>query len=646
MCRLFFFLVYTGLVCGTCDIGRNATQPVEPAGGNCSFNQGVYFGDFLAPSFCRDVAKTDTTLRGIFCYPTLGYSAVEVVIVWTLIIAWRLLGRGMWHRYQRHEEEVNAGRGWRHAHVHFDTPPSPAASAGLNRYHMPADRLSDVVPEPATWRSVFDGLGRCVVQLLQWWLFMGLHLIYLLVCELLALFNHHHLSLDVSTMTVTFPDALRSKISDPLLMFSFSAFGAIIVTYCICLTSIILQCTWHFKSKMSWDCSEVAEHWAGMICLSRERAVQVLLLPMVYGVMCGKNVSGTWSLVTENYMPALDCIGNWNATEQAQIQSSTMDTNYQLGDLFEAWALYNFATLVGRVLRPELVKKVKPLVLETFTEILLIDVQVFVVISGASSVLSIIPIWTQWRRGATLGGQMLASLNNSIYGANFIVSCIAIKNIWMVERRFEPLKTMKHFSPGYKFLSIKLMVLVAFWMQIIRGVMQMVLTSDLNTLRLLDASVRAWIMMIVALLQFFAWRPTDPWYAAVNQAEADERTELATRKHRQSGEGEDGFMELGQKHVPPGVVSLVENLFTGTGESTAEDFYVTFDAEDLKQVKDHIQELKEEDMWKVLYRGSLLGWAQPLVSGPRGRISILDLDSHEDRLHRLMEHLQSFYPDL
>lgn len=642
MCRLFFLLVYTGLVCGTCVIGQNATQPVEPAGGNCSFNQGVYFGDFVAPSFCRDVAKTDTTFRGIVCYPTLGYSAVEVMVVWILIISWRKLGRGMWHRYLRHEEEANAGRRWPHAHI--DTPPTPTACAASNRYLMPADRVSDVVPEPATCRSVFDGLGRCVVQLLQWWLFMGLHLIYLLVCELFALFDHHHLSLDVSTMTVTFPDALKNTIPNPLLLFSFSAFGAIIVTYCVCLISIILQCTWHFKSKMSWDCSEVVEYWAGMICLSRERAVQVLLLPMVYGVMCGMNVSGTWSLVTENYMPALDCIGNWNATEQAQIQSSAMDTNYQLGDLFEAWALYNFATLVGRVLHPELVKKVKPLVLETFTEILLIDVQVFVGISVASSVLSIIPIWTQWRRGATLGGDMLASLNNSIYGANFIVSCIAIKNIWMTERRFEPLKNMKQFRPGPKFLCIKLMVLVAFWMQIIRGVMQMVLTSDLNTLRLLDASVRAWIMMIVALLQFFAWRPTDPWYEAVDQAEAAERSDLVTRAGTTGGE--TGFVELGQKHVPPGVVSLVEALFAETGECTAEGHYVLFDAEDLKQVKDHIQELKEEDMWKVLYRGSLLGWAQPVVSDSRGRSSILDLASHEDRLHRLMEHVQSFYPDL
>jgi len=257
--------------------------------------------------------------------------------------------------------------------------------------------------------------------------------------------------------------------------------------------------------------------------------------------------------------------------------------------------------------------------------LLLIDVSVFVLVCAVGADYLIILTWCKWRLGWDLCEDFPAICSSS---------SIAIYNLLTIEHKFGRLETMMQFGPNLKFWSIKIMVLVAFWMGLVS-----VLVRDLWHLtdhqsQLLDATFRIYVMAMVSIINLKAWWPWSEWYWNVDDEEVYRLTSRISFL-----EGSQPLTEVGVKHVPPGTVSLVQQLF-GLAEEEAKSW---------PHVAKVIKELDDASLSRAMHYGSQIGWAVKEdkigKKGARQRKIMMDLCVQERR-EGLMEHLQGFYPEV
>merc|ERR1711924_194784 len=211
--------------------------------------------------------------------------------------------------------------------------------------------------------------------------------------------------------------------------------------------------------------------------------------------------------------PALEA-RHMNSTDARQVQLDVFECNFAVADMYEAWALYRFGKMISKVLQPLLRKKIKTEVAKAFEGLLLVDVASFVLVCVAGSCYKIALTWAKWRLGIDVCDSYppVCSIQPYIVGANWATSSVAIFNLFTIETKFHHVPNMHEFGPRLKFYSIKLIVFVSFWGGLIMTILRDLVGLTALEAKLFDASLRIYIMAIVAFLHVFAWWPWTRWY--------------------------------------------------------------------------------------------------------------------------------------
>lgn len=610
-----------------------------------------------------------TSWQSILCYPTWDYRAMQLACFFTALFWLRLYARREIHEYQRRrltneikeqEEEaccmggplkrpllkpVTSGPSGSTASVLFGDHGSKSPSAGEQEPGTPKSvtqrclrRTSYCIMNLLRRLSAltYDIVKRTTLQILQWWVIMIAVLVLLLADVFYEVTTEQGISFTLK------PDFRGSHLNVPadfaaiphwLVIFSIYSFVALLVVYVFSLLSIVLQVFTH-TSLQVLRCNMLVAGSA-MVTLPRDVAIQVLLLPMVYSILAAKNVSIMWSNMRGHFPDPLNCF-NRTDSDKTNLLMESFESNFALADMYEAWALYCFGSMVAKVLQPDLRKKIRLDVVKAFESLLLIDVSVFVLVCAVGADYLIILTWCKWRLGWDLCEDFpaICSFRPYLVGANWCSSSIAIYNLLTIEHKFGRLETMMQFGPNLKFWSIKIMVLVAFWMGLVS-----VLVRDLWHLtdhqsQLLDATFRIYVMAMVSIINLKAWWPWSEWYWNVDDEEVYRLTSRISFL-----EGSQPLTEVGVKHVPPGTVSLVQQLF-GLAEEEAKSW---------PHVAKVIKELDDASLSRAMHYGSQIGWAVKEdkigKKGARQRKIMMDLCVQERR-EGLMEHLQGFYPEV
>lgn len=465
-----------------------------------------------------------------------------------------------------------------------------------------------------------------VLQIFQWWVLMILVLVYCLLSKLYVL-------------SIDYDITLESYRLQQLARFSMNSFAALLLLYGLSLVSVALQIVTHFALQVCRCRLLLKGSW--MLSKPRDVAIAVLVLPMLYGLMSAEAVSLMWVNMTGEREAALSC-GGWSFAEQQDINREIFLASFALGDMYEAWCLYCFGQMVAKSLQKDLRKDISIGFFTTFEDLLLIDVKGFVFVGLLTSCYRTALTWSKWRLGLDICGEYawVCTFEPYLVGANWCVSSVAIYNLMMIEYKFHGLDGMKTFKGALKFFSIKLMVLVSFWVSILMSLIEdkLQLTPDQGDL--LDASFRIYVMTIVAVLNIWGWWPWTGWYHFADQALEDS-----------SLMGGDA-LTIGARRAPPGAISMVKDVL---GVSHNE-------AQDLDTVRKAIDELQPADLIKVLYRGSQFGWGVAAPSAvPQNvpsagilfraktvdstRRHMIEMDFVDQR-NALREHLTSFYHNL
>jgi hypothetical protein len=153
---------------------------------------------------------------------------------------------------------------------------------------------------------------------------------------------------------------------------------------------------------------------------------------------------------------------------------SSSDTCFYVGDLYEAWALFQFGQLVLELIESGILEQADPSggnVAKRAQANALLQSHKAVEALAWLGIWSFLLVcvgqagWSLWL--LTISGfnnpQSAENYDNSMsqfYVAGFLASCAAIYNVWIVENRFH--HYLDNFYPNMKFLTVKVLVSIAF----------------------------------------------------------------------------------------------------------------------------------------------------------------------------------------
>eukprot|EP00929_Paragymnodinium_shiwhaense_P056612 TRINITY_DN28338_c0_g1_i2.p1 TRINITY_DN28338_c0_g1~~TRINITY_DN28338_c0_g1_i2.p1 ORF type:complete len:608 (-),score=64.33 TRINITY_DN28338_c0_g1_i2:213-2036(-) len=599
---------------------------------------------------CSEGDHSGTDWRDLVCNPFYGFRALEILCVMLVINAFRQWAADR-HSQWKVEAELASSR-IRITSTGSDeiiSPTSPRHAASQVMFGVKRGVLS-------IWSIIF----RLLLQVLQWWAVALLYFLYLLLGETLHIFRDFDLTIEDDTWwRFKQPDAfVESGMPYWLFAVSIHAILACLLIYAIALLCSVLQALTHVsealvKHKLRFF---LVSRGFGMLSGARDIAVQVLLAPMIYSLLCLLSVKGLWS-IENGTLPDAVAARRLPSELSLEVQLAVIRSNFAVADIYMAWSLVGFGTMISKVLEPELRKKIKMDVVAAYERLLLIDLRVFVMVCVVSAWYSIALTWVKWRLGYDLCEVQPAvcSIQPYILGANLSVAIVAIYNLITVKRKFRKLEAMMRFGPQLKFYSIGLMIAISASGTLIRSALQGFLHVSYLQAQLLDASVRIYVMFIVVVLQVMAWWPWKDWYHLVRQP-TEPLSEAAGELH-----------SVGVKTVPRGTIALILALFPDMTEAEASEW---------SNVSTRIQELEPSDVYRVLYIGSQYGWAvacsfqsatpsKRVHTAPKRKRSFLGLGSAaqpsdaepelptppvremslDDQKEAVKAYLQSLYPD-
>jgi len=304
---------------------------------------------------------------------------------------------------------------------------------------------------------------------------------------------------------------------------------------------------------------------------SHDLAMQVVCLPLVYGVFALYSLYTMLSLVTGDAFSGSPSTSHqvleehWNLTVTSV--QRTYETSFELADLYEAWALRAFGllcfALVGRQISLETptVKHIIDTVREHQARVACaqdqgilgdltilndphkflfmplqqtsyIGIRVFVLTYAAKSAYMLTLGILQDQFEVELCGSRgrfpaACSFTDYVSGAAFLASCLAIYNIVVFEHNLKEILSKDRFRPFEKFLSVKIMVSIAFFQD---AALSILLGSVLNyhtvQINLCYASLICCEVLALSVIVLAAWKPVDQdWYAGDCYIEMEEAAE-------------------------------------------------------------------------------------------------------------------------
>jgi len=289
---------------------------------------------------------------------------------------------------------------------------------------------------------------------------------------------------------------------------------------------------------------------------SHDLAMQVVALPLMYGTFALDSVLEMLRLLTGDqfrHIPewriSRDCLGEWSRMQL--ITDQAYQTNTQLADLYEAWALRCFGTLcfvlVGRQINREVptVKYILSTIKSHLESVstaasgdrsILDDVKIltdprnslFKPLQQTSRIGVRVFVWTYALKSMYLlvltllgkldlqlcgeGGKFkpACSLMPYLDGACFLASTLAIYNIVVFEHNLSSILKEGYFRPFEKFLGVKVMVSICFIQSFVLEVLGSWLWDlSKEQVNLCYSCLLCCEVLPLSLLLFIAWRPVE-----------------------------------------------------------------------------------------------------------------------------------------
>jgi len=261
-----------------------------------------------------------------------------------------------------------------------------------------------------------------------------------------------------------------------------------------------------------------------------DSAILIIALPLIYSLMSFKSVMRMWMICLNDKEGGLDNVVDFN-NEHSWMARLVMcqlmfKTNFMVADVYEAWALFQFAWLTLEVIGTQRKKNSMASGGDTKLEdedssqrgIESLTMQgIYLFILGClleSSYYLVTSSVEAYAGQAALKFTMkVHSIQEQVHyfflGVGSIASSAAIGNVVTVELTFHDL--LKEFRPSGKFWSTKILVSLAFLQSLLLYV------PPLNTLSVTESNLFYASMLClecfgVSLLHWVAWNPQEGWY--------------------------------------------------------------------------------------------------------------------------------------
>lgn len=264
--------------------------------------------------------------------------------------------------------------------------------------------------------------------------------------------------------------------------------------------------------------------------MQHDRVINILAMPAVYAVMAMSGLARIYDTVSQELINEESAVPlpNWN-----EIQSTSFAeyaTCLYVGDLYEAWALYQFGKLSIDLLKDILPDRpyeedtssshrpLHGLSIQAVSSSLWLGTGLFVIVNLVQAGWALY-MWFFSDPAAHFDTFNLTLSQFSFAG--MVASGGAIYNVYIVESTFGHF--IKGFSPYLKFLSVKILVFFTFWQGpclVVMDAIGILHVTDVQ-LKLLQASLLVWECFFCACLHVIAWGSQEQWFPAV-----DEKTPL------------------------------------------------------------------------------------------------------------------------
>lgn len=292
---------------------------------------------------------------------------------------------------------------------------------------------------------------------------------------------------------------------------------------------IALGLTYVTCSVQTWQ--HVGQIKNGNAASQHERVVMIIALPAIYGVMA----LSAMVLMCQ----ILDAHAEEDK-EQVNAARRLRETCFRVGDLYEAWVLYQFGKLTLELIKTSLSKLAASkdeeergtarglLVAHDAVESQMwLGTWMFVVVCVLQSG------WSCWMMmfAAPESRQGFKNTDAQFAAAGVVASMAAIYNVHAVERTYQPY--LQGYAPFLKFISVKILVSFAFFqrgaftfLQAFQTTLPSVLGKILPSMPIVReiitfseiqfeafyAALILYEVFIIAALHAWAWNTTEEWY--------------------------------------------------------------------------------------------------------------------------------------
>mmetsp|Transcript_14462 Transcript_14462/g.45459 ORF Transcript_14462/g.45459 Transcript_14462/m.45459 type:complete len:418 (-) Transcript_14462:34-1287(-) len=294
----------------------------------------------------------------------------------------------------------------------------------------------------------------------------------------------------------------------------------------------------------------VREIHADRAPLKHDRAVQIIALPAVYGVLALNSMARMFQLHSGDFKDdfKIGRMANRTVKDEEQLYISKSETCFWVGDLYEAWALFQFGKLSLELIRASLWKmqtsdrvdereKARALMVahSAVESIAWLGIALFLLVCILQAGWSIYLLTftgssTDWATYNARAAQFGA--------AGMVASAGAIYNVHVVESTFH--KYFEGYRPLLKFITVKIIVSFAFFQKGIFKVLKAMdetfpsfmrriihgcpLLGDIIRFpevqfQLFYDSLILFECILIALLHVWGWSAHEEWYLEEKEVE-------------------------------------------------------------------------------------------------------------------------------
>lgn len=274
------------------------------------------------------------------------------------------------------------------------------------------------------------------------------------------------------------------------------------------------------------------------VILRHDRAVQIVALPAVYGVMAMGSLSRMYNLFTKN----LDAsTAGMDEQEIEQLYISKSETCFWVGDFYEAWALFLFGQLtLGLIKQAVETNNGGPLIQRAYTAVerlAWMGVTLFLVVCILQAGWSLYLLIFTDVNFTTYNTKM-----NQFKAAGMVASAAAIYNVHSVESTFH--HELENYRPLLKFITVKIIVSFAFFQKGTVNVLQAFCTTFPGPMQtvvhaipalgdilymsdtkfeIFYASLILYECILISLLHFWGWNAYEDWYKTTSSTDVEDQ---------------------------------------------------------------------------------------------------------------------------